>query len=109
MKISQHLPCCHILTDLTVMPRSLPSPHVGNHWSLAFQKSLAADALPSTQGLLNLPSLRLISMGLHNARDVRINVLKPAILRANGDVQDEVEFLIEGRDTIASLEPGVGY
>ena len=30
-----HLPCCHILTFLTVRPRSFPVPQLGSHSDLA--------------------------------------------------------------------------
>ena len=30
-----HLPCCHILTLLTVRPRSFPVPQLGSHSDLA--------------------------------------------------------------------------
>jgi hypothetical protein len=71
---NQQLPAAHILTDLTVIPRSFPSPQVGSQSSFAtqhvstvsthntirshlpFQKSRAANSLSSTHGLAPLPS-----------------------------------------------------
>lgn len=50
-------PSCHILTLLTIIPRSVASPHVGNHASAASQKSRAEVSPASTQGLLPIPSL----------------------------------------------------
>jgi hypothetical protein len=54
----EHLPCCHILTDLITMPRSSFSPHVGSHVELAFQKSRIGVSLPSDHGLPPIASLR---------------------------------------------------
>lgn len=53
-----HWPSCHILTDLTVMPRALPSPQVGSQVEFAIQKSCMAVLELSTHGLSPTPSLR---------------------------------------------------
>jgi len=52
----QHAPCFHIFTFLTVRPRLLPSPHVGNQLSMLSQNSLGAVGLWLPHGLFPTPS-----------------------------------------------------
>lgn len=50
-------PSCHILTDLTVMPRVSPSPQVGSHSAAESQNAHWALVAPSSQGLPPILSL----------------------------------------------------
>lgn len=64
--LEEQEPLCHILTELTVIPRSSPSPHVGSHVPTSLQKVHCAFVASSSHGFPPLLSLVAFSVLANN-------------------------------------------
>jgi hypothetical protein len=100
-------PSLHILTLLTVIPRSVPFPQVGYQRLSACQNSSGAVGLASPHGLEETPLLKFHKSAQYNTLLGYGNKPEISICTSDSDVQNEVKSLVERCVPSPSLTPRV--